>query len=45
MFDLTCYVYNSNLLIWFAYDFSYVLGAVETFLKDIQAAGIFRGKG
>lgn len=31
--------------ILFTYGFSYVLGAVETFLKAVPSAGIFRGNG
>ena len=45
MFDFTYYDYSSKFLISFACDFSYVLGAVETFFNAVPVAGIFRGKG
>lgn len=32
-----------SVILSFASGFSYVLGAVETFLKAVPAAGIFRG--
>ena len=39
MFDFTYYDYSSKFLISFACDFSYVLGAVETFFNVVPVAG------